>query len=251
MALFGCATTSVLMLSSVLSTWISSDGFREGLFLRFYSSPLWLPIPFEHGDPDELDLDERLPAHPAAYVRASAGLVVLAVLLDVATAAAVGRGFLRPRHPDLKPLLLASFVVCALFLFTALVVYPVCLFGEVAANPRRNLITNGYRMEVGRGRSSLDFDDYLDTDLENEATYYFKDRNGTTINKAIASTSSLGDEEQNEDVLVALRSPLRRHVEGVTRRWEFGFGYYCAYSALAMLMAFALLMAATPKAEVL
>ena len=86
-----------LLIAAVSSSdWVSSDGWREGLFVQCINPGAPTPLPF---GADPVPGCHR--AHSAGYVRGTAALIVIAVLTDFFGTLLTGLG-LRSTDPNKK-----------------------------------------------------------------------------------------------------------------------------------------------------
>jgi len=163
-----CSITVFLLIAAVSSSdWVSSDGWREGLFVQCINPGAPTPLPF---GADPVPGCHR--AHSAGYVRGTAALIVIAVLTDFFGTLLTGLG-LRSTDPNKKykyyRVAIYALLIATIALFLALIIYPVSFSKEIDKAPAYD----GGRVTIPRNIGSLDYDgdgvmDHIDNDDDND-----------------------------------------------------------------------------------
>ncbi|CAG0895827.1 unnamed protein product [Darwinula stevensoni] len=173
---FICGAIVVLLMVLALAStdWLLSNGWRQGLFEHCVEDGAPEPLPF--------GINQKKGCYRARnepYIMASAGLCIVALLLDVFGTFLTGMG-LWTKDPIKKykyyRLALYVMVAALLSVLIALVVYPVCFTGELDKG-NRNLWEFGWAYGVGWGAAIFLFGSIvlLICDKESEEIY-FKER---------------------------------------------------------------------------
>jgi len=164
-----CCTITVFFLFASISSssWVSSQGWREGLFAQCVSEGAPTPLPF---DAEPVPGCER--AHSASYIRGVAALMIIGLLTDIFGTLCTGLG-LRSTDPNKKYKYYRVAIYALLFTLIALalglIIYPVSLSKDIATAKK----LDGGRVQAPKDVGSLDFDgdgilDINDVDDDND-----------------------------------------------------------------------------------
>lgn len=171
---FTCCTITVffLLASVTSSSWVSSHGWREGLFAQCVSEGAPTPLPFHNSETDPEPEPGCTRAHSASYVRGVAALMIIGIITDFFGTLCTGLG-LRSTDPNKKykyyRVAIYALLVALLALALALIIYPVSLSKEIATVKK----LDGGRVQEPKDVGSLDFDgdgilDINDVDDDND-----------------------------------------------------------------------------------
>jgi len=165
-----CCITVVLLLGSLGdSSWVQSEGWREGLFTQCVKAGAPTPLPF---GADPTPGCRR--AHSAGYVKGAAALMIIGFLTDFFGTLLTGLG-LRSTDPNKKykyyRVAIYAFTAAVIAMFLALIIYPTSFSKAMEQEP--NL--DGRRVQLPRNYGSIDFDkdgipDVVDNDDDNDGT---------------------------------------------------------------------------------
>nr|CAG4638831.1 EOG090X0HIV [Cyclestheria hislopi] len=132
--LCGALALALLVMALASTDWLLTQGWRQGLFLYCVDEGAATPLPFES--------DNKVGCYRArdeTYIRATAGLCILALATDVFATLLTGLG-LQSSDPNRKykyyRLAVYIMLISLIAALVALVLYPVCFAREM---------TQGYR----------------------------------------------------------------------------------------------------------